>query len=235
MIRNLGLARPETIQLLSVLLRSLLSFSLCLMGCSATHQPNARSAQTGVADKLRGRRAAHDPTAWFAERTTLGLGSYCLTTCTYPDDSEFVPGKTGDYPITFRIASLSSLILALSDGLLRGPCYSSLIHPLLGAPFCGTSPNARSAQTGVADKLRGRGTSHDPTAWFAERTTLGLSSYCLTTITNPALSEFLPSKTGDHPNTFRIASVSSLILALSDGTLRGPCYSSLILTLPGGP
>src|SRR5690606_17378368 len=88
-----------------------------------------------LADKLRGRGAAPDPTAWFAERTTLGLGSYCLTTCTYPDDSEFVPGKTGDYPITFRLASLSSLILALSDGLLRGPCYSSLIHPLLGTPF----------------------------------------------------------------------------------------------------
>src|SRR5690606_24986312 len=77
--------------------------------------------QTGVADKLKGRGAAHDPTAWFAERTTLGLSSYCLTTCTYSDDSEFVPGKTGDYPITFRIASLSSLILALSDELLRGP------------------------------------------------------------------------------------------------------------------
>src|SRR5690606_29481312 len=127
------------------------------------------SAQTGVADKLMGRRAAHDPTAWFAPRTTLGLGSYCLTTCTYSDDSEFVPGKTGDYPNASRIASLSSLILALSDGTLRGPCYSSLILTLPVGPFCGTSPNARSAQTGVADKLRGRGTSHDPTAWFAER------------------------------------------------------------------
>src|SRR5690606_30489564 len=69
MIRNLFLVRPETIQLLSVLLRSLLSFSICLMGCSpahatllsfslclvgrsAAHQPNARSAQTGVADQL---------------------------------------------------------------------------------------------------------------------------------------------------------------------------------------
>src|SRR5690606_7920105 len=142
--------RPETIQLLSVLLRSLLSFSLCLMGCFAAHatllfhpllvapfcvtSPNARSAQTGVADKLRGRRTSHHPTAWFAERTTLGLSSYCLTTCTYSDDSEFVPGKTGDHPNTFRIASVSSLILALSDGTLRGPCYSSLILTLPGGP-----------------------------------------------------------------------------------------------------
>src|SRR5690606_609000 len=180
------------------------------------------SAQTGVADKLRGRRAAHDPTAWIAERTTLGLGSYCLTTCTYSDDSEFVPGKTGDYPITFRIASLSSLILALSDGTLRGPCYYCLMLTLPGGPFCGTSPNARSAQTGVADKLRGRRAAHDPTAWFTERTTLGLGSYCLTTCTYSDDSEFVPGKTGDYPNAFRIASLSSLILALSDGTLRGP-------------
>src|SRR5690606_32116770 len=81
----------------------------------------ARSAQTGVADKLRGPRAAHDPTAWFAERTTLGLGSYCLTTCTYSDDSEFAPGMTADPPNTFRISSVSSVILTLSHGLLRGP------------------------------------------------------------------------------------------------------------------
>src|SRR5690606_1335334 len=193
------------------------------------------SAQTGVADKLRGRRAAHDPTAWFAPRTTLGLGSYCLTTCTYSDDSEFVPGKTGDYPNAFRIASLSSLILALSDGTLRGPCYSSLILTLPGGPFCGTSPNARSAQTGVADKLRGRGAAHDPTAWFAERTTLGLGSYCLTTCTYSDDSEFVPGKTGDYPNALRSAPLSSPIPAPSDGPLRGPCYSSLILPLPGGP
>src|SRR5690606_22778954 len=51
MIRNLFLVRPETIQL-SVWLRSLLSISLCLVGRVAAHQPNARSAQTGVADKL---------------------------------------------------------------------------------------------------------------------------------------------------------------------------------------
>src|SRR5690606_40373709 len=105
MIRNLFLARPETIQLLSVLPRSLLSFSLCLMSCFAAHQPNPRSAQPGLADKLRGRGTSQDPTAWFAEPTTLGLRSSCLTTCTYSDESEFVPGKTGDYPITFRIAS----------------------------------------------------------------------------------------------------------------------------------
>src|SRR5690606_1446220 len=34
-------------------------------------QPNARSAQTGVADKLMGRSAAHDPTALAAERPML--------------------------------------------------------------------------------------------------------------------------------------------------------------------
>src|SRR5690606_26629763 len=193
------------------------------------------SAQTGVADKLRGRRAAHDPTAWFAERTTLGLSSYCLTTCTYSDDSEFVPGKTGDYPNAFRIASLSSLILALSDGTLRGPCYSSLILTLPGGPFCGTSPNARSAQTGVADKLRGSEERREGKAWISPRTTSRLRRYCLTTCTYPDDSDFFPGMTGDHPNTFRIASLSSVILALSDGLLRGPCYSSLIHPLLGAP
>src|SRR5690606_32186474 len=48
-------------QILTVDLRSLLSFSLCLMVRSADHQPNARSAQTGVADKPMGRSAAHAP------------------------------------------------------------------------------------------------------------------------------------------------------------------------------
>src|SRR5690606_2852914 len=101
--------------------------------CSVLRNITKRAKRTNrLADKLRGRGAAHDPTAWFAERTTMGLGSYCLTTCTYPDDSEFVPGKPGDYPFTFRIPSLSSLILALSDGPLRGPCYSSLILTLPG-------------------------------------------------------------------------------------------------------
>src|SRR5690606_22695339 len=50
-------------------LRSPLSFSLCLMGRSADHQPNARSAQTGEADKLMGCAADHDPTGWDALRT----------------------------------------------------------------------------------------------------------------------------------------------------------------------
>src|SRR5690606_15487599 len=68
MIRNLFLARPETIQMLSVLLSFLLSYS-----------PNARSAQTGVADKLMGRLAAHSPTAWFAPRIMRLLSfSICL-------------------------------------------------------------------------------------------------------------------------------------------------------------
>src|SRR5690606_16217124 len=56
-------------QILTVDLRSLLSFSLCLMVRSADHQPNARSAQTGVADQLMGRFADHDPTRWSTERT----------------------------------------------------------------------------------------------------------------------------------------------------------------------
>src|SRR5690606_2375111 len=54
-------------QILTVDLRSLLSFSLCLMVRSADHQPNARSAQTGVADQLMGRSATHSPTARAAE------------------------------------------------------------------------------------------------------------------------------------------------------------------------
>src|SRR5690606_8638423 len=56
-------------QILTVDLRSLLSFSLCLMVRSAEYQPNARSAQTGEADKLMGRFADHDPTRWSAPRT----------------------------------------------------------------------------------------------------------------------------------------------------------------------
>src|SRR5690606_41290524 len=84
--------------------------------CSVLRNITKRAKRTNrLADKLRGRGAAPDPTAWFAERTTLGLGSYCLTTCTYSDDSEFVPGETGDYPITFRIASLSSIIHPLDQ------------------------------------------------------------------------------------------------------------------------
>src|SRR5690606_10872711 len=90
MIQNMFLGRPEIIQILSVLLRFLLSFSLCLM-------------ESGGASC----------------RLSVCLGSYCLTSCTYSDDSEYVPGKTGDYPNTFRIASLSSLILALSDAAYR--------------------------------------------------------------------------------------------------------------------
>src|SRR5690606_41313118 len=46
--------------------RSLLSFSLCLMGRFTDHQPNARSAQTGEVDKLMERSADHDPTGWNA-------------------------------------------------------------------------------------------------------------------------------------------------------------------------
>src|SRR5690606_17654105 len=42
------------------------SRSAYLVGRSADHQPNARSAQTGVADKLMGRSADHDPTGWTA-------------------------------------------------------------------------------------------------------------------------------------------------------------------------
>src|SRR5690606_15863946 len=57
------------LQMPSVYLHSLLSFSLCLMGRSADHQPNARSAQTGEADKLMGCAADHDPTGWGALRT----------------------------------------------------------------------------------------------------------------------------------------------------------------------
>src|SRR5690606_20553392 len=90
--------------------------------CSVLRNITKRAKRTNrLADKLRGRGAAHDPTAWFAERTTLGLGSYCLTTCTYPDDSQFVLGMSGHHPNTFRMASVSSVILTLSDGLLRGP------------------------------------------------------------------------------------------------------------------
>src|SRR5690606_121966 len=56
-------------QILTVNHRALLSFSLCPMVRPADHQPNARSAQTGEADKLMGRFADHDPTRWAAERT----------------------------------------------------------------------------------------------------------------------------------------------------------------------
>src|SRR5690606_33289934 len=62
-------------QILSGYLRFLLSFSLCLVGRSADHQPNARSAQTGVADKRMGRFADHSLTGWDALRTITSLSS----------------------------------------------------------------------------------------------------------------------------------------------------------------
>ena len=42
---------------------------------SADHQPNARSAQTGEADKLMERSADHDPTGWGALRTMIQPGT----------------------------------------------------------------------------------------------------------------------------------------------------------------
>src|SRR5690606_16688657 len=125
--------------------------------CSVLRNITKRAKRTNrLADKLRGRGAAPDPTAWFTERTTLGLGSYCLTTCTYSDDSEFVLGKT----------------IQLLSVLLRSLLSFSLC--LMGC-FAAHQPNARIAQTGVADKLRGRGAAHDTTAWDAPRSMLQFS------------------------------------------------------------
>src|SRR5690606_1848473 len=70
-------------QILSGYLRFLLSFSLCLVGRSADHQPNARSAQTGEADKLMGRSADHDPTGWDALRSVTSLSSLILALLTW--------------------------------------------------------------------------------------------------------------------------------------------------------
>src|SRR5690606_29551809 len=70
-------------QILSGYLRFLLSFSLCLMGWSADHQPNARSAQTGEADKFMGRSADHDPTGWDALRSITSLSSLILALLTW--------------------------------------------------------------------------------------------------------------------------------------------------------
>ena len=146
-----------------------------------------------------GRSASHDPTAWTAEHPTLGLSSYCLTTCTYPVDSEFVPGKTRDYPNAFRIASLSSLILALSDGLLRGPSTKRAKRTNRRSP-----PTHGPLRTGVSWGLG-----------------LCLGSFCLTSCTYSDDSEFVPGKTGDYP-TFRMASLSSVNLALLGGPCCGP-------------
>src|SRR5690606_19886848 len=127
----------------------------------------------------------------------LCLGSFCLTSCTYSDDSEFVPGKTGDYP-TFRMASFSSAILVL----LAGPC-------------CGPSTK-RAKRT----NRRSRPTHGPLRTGVSLGFCLGLGSYCLTSCIYSDDSEFVPGKTGDYPNTFSIASVSSVFLALSDGLLR---------------
>src|SRR5690606_15833322 len=70
-------------QILSGYLRFLLSFSLCLVGRSADHQPNARSAQTGEADKLMERSADHDPTGWDALRSITSLSSLILALLTW--------------------------------------------------------------------------------------------------------------------------------------------------------
>src|SRR5690606_28130721 len=47
--------------------------------------------------------------------------------------------------------------------------------PDLGLPLRpGSQPNARSAQTGEADKLMERSADHDPTGWAAPRTMIKL-------------------------------------------------------------
>src|SRR5690606_7438076 len=75
-------------------LRSPLSFSLCLMGRSADHQPNARSAQTGEADKLMGCAADHDPTGWDALRTMHHVDPLDLILLLIPVDLGLKPEAT---------------------------------------------------------------------------------------------------------------------------------------------
>src|SRR5690606_21028840 len=66
----------------------------CRITSEAGFQPNARSAQTGVADKLMVRSAVHDPTAWFAPRTMH-------TVMSLPD-----PTSAGPLPPQLRVRCL---------------------------------------------------------------------------------------------------------------------------------
>src|SRR5690606_17571429 len=139
MIRNLCLGRPQGKYLQYSFALFSLSRSAYLVGRSAHHQPNARSAQTGEADKLMGRSADHDPTGWTAPYG-CGLGgvfgcakarlgpkgrsetcpsgsSFFLAACVFSDDSELVLEKTAlqmpsgylRFLLSFSLSSLAAL------------------------------------------------------------------------------------------------------------------------------
>src|SRR5690606_11696531 len=59
-------------------LSSLILALLTWWGASANHQPNARCAQTGEADKLMGRFADHDATGWDARAPASAEGARIL-------------------------------------------------------------------------------------------------------------------------------------------------------------
>src|SRR5690606_36246568 len=76
-------------------LRFLLSFSRCLMGRSAVHQLNARSAQTGKADKLMERSADHGPTGWDALRTMHHIALFSHSRSAYwGEPVSFIMGRS---------------------------------------------------------------------------------------------------------------------------------------------
>src|SRR5690606_20213530 len=122
-------------QILSGYLRFLLSFSLCLMGWSADHQPNARSAQTGEADKLMERSADHDPTGWDALRSMTSLSSLIFAIHTwwgaFRTISQTREAHTPAKPTNSWIALLTMIQLG---GTLCCPSHRSLLSFSLYLP-----------------------------------------------------------------------------------------------------
>src|SRR5690606_19687709 len=133
-------------QILSGYLRFLLSFSLCLVGRSADHQPNARSAQTGEADKLMGRFADHSLTGWDALRTITSLSSLIFALLAWWGARRTINQTREAHNPAKPTNSWGALRTMIQlGGTLCGPSHRSL----LSFSLC----------------LMGRSADHDPTGW----------------------------------------------------------------------
>ena len=85
----------------------------------------------------------------------LCLGSFCLAVCLYSGVSELVLGK-----LSGSLRFLLSFSLCFPCGCGFGVCVC--VWVALAWRSADHQPNARSAQTGVADKLMERFADHDP-------------------------------------------------------------------------
>src|SRR5690606_20854919 len=133
------------------------SRSAYLVGRSADHQPNARSAQTGEADKLMGRSADHDPTGWDALRSITSLSSLILALLTWWGTLRTI-NQTREAHKPARPTNSWDALRTMTQlrRALRGPSHRSL-HSfslcLPGGALCGPSTkrakrtNRRGRQT----------------------------------------------------------------------------------------